>query len=214
MITLKYKKIYEQFVKNNKKIHINPWHEINKEELNTMNINNDYNFKYFMDYIIKRLNGKSDAHTKLNIMSALPINFRIFDNEIIVNYPEEIKRNILLSINGINIETIVNEIDNIISYGTEVKKNMKLKNLFLINIDYLVFHLLETQKKLTYKTKNKNGEIIKKEYIAKNTDKSFDYDKYRYGNISEYKIKDNCLIYKLNSLQSQFKNKIENTINN
>ena len=112
----------------------------------------------------KRLNGKSDAHTKLNIMSALPINFRIFDNEIIVNYPEEIKRNILLSINGINIETIVNEIDNIISYGTEVKKNMKLKNLFLINIDYLVFHLLETQKKLTYKTKNKNGEIIKKEY--------------------------------------------------
>lgn len=146
MITLKYKKIYEQFVKNNKKIHINPWHEINKEELNTMNINNDYNFKYFMDYIIKRLNGKSDAHTKLNIMSALPINFRIFDNEIIVNYPEEIKRNILLSINGINIEIIVNEIDNIISYGTEVKKNMKLKNLFLINIDYLVFHLLETQK--------------------------------------------------------------------
>jgi len=135
MITLKYKKI-----------HINPWHEINEEELNTMNINNDYNFKYFMDYIIKRLNGKSDAHTKLNIMSALPINFRIFDNEIIVIYPEEIKGNILLSINGINIETIVNEIDNIISYGTEVKKNMKLKNLFLINIDYLVFHLLETQK--------------------------------------------------------------------
>ena len=91
-------------------------------------------------------NGKSDAHTKLNIMSDLPINFRIFDNEIIVNYPEELKGNILLSINGINIETIVNEIDNIISYGTEVKKNMKLKNLFLINIDYLVFHLLETQK--------------------------------------------------------------------
>lgn len=27
MITLKYKKIYEQFVENYKKIHINPWHE-------------------------------------------------------------------------------------------------------------------------------------------------------------------------------------------
>lgn len=171
MITLKYKKIYEQFVENYKKIHINPWHEINEEELNTMNINNDYNFKYFMDYIIKRLNGKSDAHTKLNIMSALPINFRIFDNEIIVIYPEEIKGNILLSINGINIETIVNEIDNIISYGTEGKRQYEIEKSLFNKYTLLDLPSLRNSKNLTYETKNKNGEIIKKEYIDKNTDK-------------------------------------------
>lgn len=179
MITLKYKKIYEQFVENYKKIHINPWYEINEKELNSiynqsinaMNINNDYNFKYFMDYIIKRLNGKSDAHTKLNIMSALPINFRIFDNEIIVNYPEELKGNILLSINGINIEIIVNEIDNIISYGTEGKRQYEIEKSLFNKYTLLDLPSLRNSKKLTYETKNKNGEIIKKEYIDKNTDK-------------------------------------------
>lgn len=196
MITLKYKKIYEQFVENYKKIHINPWYEINEKELNSiynqlinaMNINNDYNFKYFMDYIIKRLNGKRDAHTKLNIMSALPINFRIFDNEIIVNYSEELKGNILLSVNGINIEIIVNEIDNIISYETEGKRQYEIEKSLFNKYTLLDLPSLRNSKNLTYETKNKNGEIIKKEYIDKNTDKPFDYDKYRYGNISEYKL--------------------------
>ena len=70
MIDVKYKKIYDEFVDHYKNIHINPWHEISEDELekiyhsliNSMDINNDYNFKYFMDYIIKRLSGTSDAH--------------------------------------------------------------------------------------------------------------------------------------------------------
>lgn len=220
MITIKYKNIYEQFIENYKTIHINPWHEINEKQLNSiynelinsMNIDNEYNFTYFMNFIIKRLNGKSDAHTKLNIMSALPINFRIFNNEVLINYPEELKGSTLLSINNISITTIVKEIDDIISYGTEGKRKYEIEKA-LFN-KYILYGLpsLRNFKELTYEIKNKNGEIIRKTFTDESKNKPFDYDKFRYGNISEYNIIDNCLIYKLNSLQNQFKSKIEKNI--
>ncbi|UKI28831.1 MAG: hypothetical protein L6V78_00110 [Clostridium sp.] len=66
MISTKYQNIYEKFVESYKRIHIDPWHEIDEETLNNlhdelvscMDITDSYNFIYFMDYIIKRLNGK------------------------------------------------------------------------------------------------------------------------------------------------------------
>ena len=75
-----------------------------------------------MDYIIKRLNGKSDAHTKLDMVSTFPINFKIFDDEIIVNYPEVLKGASLKTIDDISILQIVGEIEDVISYGTEGKR--------------------------------------------------------------------------------------------
>ena len=36
-------------------------------------------------------------------------------------------------------------------------------------------------------------------------DKTFDYDKYMYGNNAEYKMIDNCLIYNHSSVQNEFK---------
>lgn len=57
-----------------------------------MEVNDIYSFKYFIDYIIKRLSGKTDAHTKSAIECPLPINFKIFNNDILVTYPEELKK--------------------------------------------------------------------------------------------------------------------------
>ena len=94
MINKKYKILYNDFIEHYKRVHINPWHEINKEQLNelynklinVMDVVDIYSFKYFIDYIIKRLCGETDAHTKFELLSLLPINFRIFDNDILVNY--------------------------------------------------------------------------------------------------------------------------------
>ena len=98
MISVKYQNIYNQFIENYKKIHIDPFHEISEDELNKIydelvnlvDVNDDYAFYYFMNYIIKRLNGKSDAHTKLDMVSVMPINFKLFDDDGIVNCPEEL----------------------------------------------------------------------------------------------------------------------------
>ena len=61
MIDVKYKNIYNRFIEHYKNVHVNPWHEISERELeqlydsltNSMDINDEYSFKYFIDYIIK-----------------------------------------------------------------------------------------------------------------------------------------------------------------
>ena len=75
MILEKYKDTYDKFISKYEEIHVNPWHNISKDELDkiyhdlvtSMDINDKYSSIYFMNYIIKKLNGKSDAHTKLRL---------------------------------------------------------------------------------------------------------------------------------------------------
>lgn len=61
MITLEYKNMYDAFINHYKEKCVNPWHEINEEELNkiydgivtTQNIDDDYSFNYLMNFVIK-----------------------------------------------------------------------------------------------------------------------------------------------------------------
>lgn len=223
MISTKYQNIYEKFVESYKRIHIDPWHEIDEETLNNlhdelvscMDITDSYNFIYFMDYIIKRLNGKSDAHTKLDMVSILPINFKIFADEVLVNYPEELKGASLKSINGISIKQIISEIDAVISYGTEGKRKFETeKALFNKCIMFGLPSLRETSK-LIYEFTNLNGETVTKTFNRKKSDdesKLFDYEKYLYGDTGSYKITNNVLIYNHCSVQSQYETKIKDAI--
>ena len=63
MILEKYKDTYDKFISKYEEIHVNPWHNISKEELNkiyhdlvtSMNINDKYSFIYFMNYLNKNL---------------------------------------------------------------------------------------------------------------------------------------------------------------
>ena len=221
MIDTKYKRIYDEFIKKYENIHVNPWHEINKQNLDyiynqlisTMNINDEYSFKYFMDYIIKRLSGKEDAHTKYLKIDLIPLNFKMFDNEILINYPDDIRGYKLESINGIKISKILEELEEIITYGTDGKRRYEIEKA-LFN-KYVMFGLpsLRGQDSLIYKVEDNEGRIIKKEYVKKETyDDMFNYDNYRYGNNAEYRFIDNCLIYNHSSIQQGFELDIKNAI--
>ena len=118
MILEKYQDTYTKFITKYEEIHVNPWHNITKEKLNeiyqelitTMDINDKYTFIYFMNYIIKRLSGTSDAHTKLCINLPyyfLPLYFRVIENEVITMYPSSLKNGLLESINGIPIRVVL-----------------------------------------------------------------------------------------------------------
>ena len=65
--------------------------------------------KYVLNFIIKKLSGILDAHTLYNDIQRIPMNFKIFGNEVLVNYPDSMKGASLVSINGIDINTIIKE---------------------------------------------------------------------------------------------------------
>lgn len=223
MIDIKYKKIYEEFIEYYKNIHTNPWHEIDERQLeqlydslvSSMNVDDEYSFKYFMDYIIKRLSGKEDAHTKYDSVSRIPFNFRIFENEVLINYPQDLKGSKLLSINGISLDTIIRELEDVVTYGTDGKRKYELeKALFnryilfgipsLRNAEELIFEVegidgIRTTKKFDKNTLYADGEL-------------FDYDRYLYGENATYRFAGNCLIYNHSSVQMKFKKDIEQAI--
>jgi hypothetical protein len=224
MIAKKYKDIYDKFVCHYKNVHVNPWHEISEGQLgnlyneliNSMDIDNDYNFTYFMNFIIKRLNGKDDAHTQYDHVSFLPMNFRIFDSEVLVNYPEALKGCKLVSINGLNINLIIKELDDVITYGTDGKRKYELEKA-LFN-KYMLFGLpsLRNSNELIFEIEKNNGEKVIKRFNENEEylDDLFDYDKYRFGDNASYKFVDNCLVYNHSSVQSMFKEQIEESIDN
>ncbi len=218
MINIQYKKIYDKFIEKYKEIHVDPWHEINEKQLNkiyeklvnSMDVCDDYTFKYFMDFILKRLNGKCDDHTKFSISSAIPMNYRIFNDEVIITYPSTFKDGKLVSINGISIKDIMDEIDNILTYGTEGRK--KYMTEMALSNKYILFGLpyFRNSDKLTFEIETKTGDRIQKT-IEKNIDEEELYHNIDNDNAT-YKFIDNCLIYTHSSVQSSFKEKIETAI--
>ena len=136
MILDKYNNTFNEFITKYEEIHINPWHSIQKEKimkkknelLTTMDVTDVYSFTYFMKYLIKLLCGTKDTHTIFDMTSRLPINFKIIENEVLINYPTSLKGNALISINDIDIKTILNELDKVVSYGTLGKKQFELEN--------------------------------------------------------------------------------------
>lgn len=223
MISTKYKKIYEEFIEKYEKIHVNPWHEITKEELNKivneliskMDVKDIYSFKYFIDYIIKRLSGKSDAHTKSAIEYPLPINFKIFNEDILVNYPKDLKNSKLVSINGIEIQKIIEELEEVITYGTKGKRRNELERYLFNSIILFGLPSLKDYEELTFKILTIHGKEITKTYKKDEEYKNnFDYDKYLYGNNATFRIEEETLIYKHSSVQPKFKEQIETAVNN
>ena len=129
MIISKYEEIYKKFIENYKEIHVNPWHEIDEKELakiynkltKSMNIDNYYNFCYFINYIIKHLSGKEDAHTSYACCYPISLKFRVFGEEVFVDSLEN-KHDKLISVCGVDVKTIIEQLDKILTYGTEGRR--------------------------------------------------------------------------------------------
>ena len=221
MIDIKYKKIYEEFVKKYEEIHVNPWHEISKLKLddiyakltNEMDINDEYSFKYFMDYIIKRLSGADDAHTAYYSSSLIPYVFKIIENEIMIDYPVHLKGYKLVSINGISIHKVIEELEEIITYGTEGKRKSSIENALFNRLIMFSIPSFRDKNELIYEVEdtNKNASYIQVKKDKK-YDNTFDFMNYAYGRNTKYEIVDNCLIYNHTSVMMQYKNLIEEAI--
>ena len=221
MIDIKYKRIYDEFIKKYEEIHVNPWHQISKDELETlynnlihsMVIDNEYNFKYFMDYIIKRLSGLEDAHTKYQFVDPIPFNFRKIDGDILVNYPDDLKGYRVVSINGIPISQIINEMEDIITYGTAGKRDYEIEKSLFNRATMFGLPSFRNKNELFYELLDSNGNVLQKKITKyEKFANLFDYDKYMYGNNAEYRVVNNCLIYNHSSVQNKFKDTIEEAI--
>lgn len=223
MILDKYNNTFNEFMKKYEEIHINPWHNISKEKfmtlkdklLTTMNITDIYSFTYFMNYLIKILCGTTDAHTKFDMQSILPINFRIINNEVLVNYPNNLKGSTLISINDININNVLDELDKVITYGTEGKKIYELEKSLFNELLLFSIPFFRNDNELTFKIRKTNNEIITKVFKKKNNyEETFNLNDYLYGNTGTYKIINNTLIYNHRSLRQESESTITNSIDN
>lgn len=220
-----YQNVLKEFISEYERLHINPWHNITKNELKNIceefvsnyEIDDGYKFNYFINYIIKRLNGEDDAHTKFKMRTViLPFNYRIFGEKVVVNYPEGLRGSTLESINEVSISKILNELDDIITYGTLERKRYELeKSLFDMSLLFSLPSLRESEE-LIFEFKTISGEIEKRtidKRDAMTSDEQFDIEEYYYGDTGTYEIKDNTLIYRHCSVQNEYKSIIEESVN-
>lgn len=223
MITEKYKKMYDLFISFYKDKHVNPWHEINEEELNNIydkivleqNIVDDYSFNYLMNYVIKRLGGVLDAHTQYSVMQRIPINFKMFGKEIIVNFPDDLKGLNLVSINGVLIDVIIDELDDVIAYGTEGKRKYEIEKALFNKQRLFSLPSLRGANILIMNFKDSNGNIYVKKFKKDEQyleSEMFDAEKYLFGNPGTFNIFGNKLVITHSSVQNRFKEKIENMV--
>ena len=220
-----YQNTLDKFINEYERLHVNPWHNITKKEfknickelINKIEIDDGYKFDYFMNYIIKRLSGVDDVHTKFRMRTTiLPFNYRIFNDAVVVNYPEGLRGSILESINEVSISKILKELDDVITYGTLERKRYELeKSLFDMSLLFSLPSLRESEE-LIFEFKTISGEIEKRTIYkrdAMTSDEQFDIEEYYYGDTGTYEIKEDTLIYRHCSVQNEYKSIIEESIN-
>ena len=221
MIYIKYKEMYDVFINHYKNKHVNPWHEISESELDKLynnivsnqDINDDYSFNYLMNVILKRLCGEVDAHSKYDDVKMIPMNFRIFGEDVIINYPDNLKGYELISINGYDKKDVLNQLDDVITYGTEGKRIYELEKTLFNKKKMFGIPMFRSADSLVMSFKKTDGRIITREFKKDeeySEEEMFDWDIFAYGNVGTYGVKDKKLIINYSSVQNKFKSNIEN----
>lgn len=145
--------------------HIDCYFNISKQELmlcvdeilSKYSINDDYDFYYVANMIMKKMFGQYDSHTRLifkNSRCSLPIQLKYIDKKLYIvktsiNY-ENINYGYIKKINGVGIDQLISELELIVPYSTigffesqieSTFKNMfKMKSLPSIANDIDSFH--------------------------------------------------------------------------
>ena len=208
----------------NESMHLDFYFLHSKKELNNFintflknnKINDDYDFFYFMNCIIKYMSGHIDAHTRLimsNNNNAYPLSIQSINNKLYVTRCSEEKYSYseLLEINNVSISKITEELEKCTSYGTT---NWFFNRLHSDLIDKnILLSLPSIKNNAKYIEYNTSKGIIKYEI---NKDYSKELALIRKEDFKQYQIKDNILIFKYPKCTNKFIpdiKKIKNLIN-
>ena len=196
----------------NESMHLDFYFLHSKKELNNFintflknnKINDDYDFFYFMNCIIKYMSGHIDAHTRLimsNNNNAYPLSIQSINNKLYVTRCSEEKYSYseLLEINNVSISKITEELEKCTSYGTtnwffnRLHSDLNDKNILLS-----LPSIKNNAKYIEYKT---SKGIIKYEI---NKDYSKELTIIRKEDFKQFQIKDNILIFKYPKCTNKF----------
>lgn len=196
----------------NESMHLDFYFLHSKKELNNFintflknnKINDDYDFFYFMNCIIKYMSGHIDAHTRLimsNNNNAYPLSIQSINNKLYVTRCSEEKYSYseLLEINNVSISKITEELEKCTSYGTT---NWFFNRLHSDLIDKnILLSLPSIKNNAKYIEYNTSKGIIKYEI---NKDYSKELALIRKEDFKQYQIKDNILIFKYPKCTNKF----------
>ena len=196
----------------NESMHLDFYFLHSKKELNNFintflknnKINDDYDFFYFMNCIIKYMSGHIDAHTRIimrNNNNSYPLSIQSINNKLYVTRCSEEKYSYseLLEINNVSISKITEELEKCTSYGTtnwffnRLHSDLNDKNILLS-----LPSIKNNAKYIEYKT---SKGIIKYEI---NKDYSKELALIRKEDFKQYQIKDNILIFKYPKCTNKF----------
>lgn len=144
----------KEFIELLEEKHLDLYFNISKFELNNFvkelllnySINNDYDFYYILNVIIKKIFGRYDSHTRILCKQSnfiLPIRFKLIDGKAYVVKSDEKNKDLLfgelISINNISLSELIKEIELMTPYSTneflqsEIEKTLhngfKIKSL-------------------------------------------------------------------------------------
>lgn len=196
----------------NESMHLDFYLLHSKKELNNFintflknnKINDDYDFFYFMNCIIKYMSGHIDAHTRLimsNNNNAYPLSIQSINNKLYVTRCSEEKYSYseLLEINNVSISKITEELEKCTSYGTT---NWFFNRLHSdLNDKNILLSLPSIKNNAKYIEYNTSKGIIKYEI---NKDYSKELALIRKEDFKQYQIKDNILIFKYPKCTNKF----------
>jgi len=196
----------------NESMHLDFYFLHSKKELNNFintflknnKINDDYDFFYFMNCIIKYMSGHIDAHTRIimsNNNNSYPLSIQSINNKLYVTRCSEEKYSYseLLEINNVSISKITEELEKCTSYGTtnwffnRLHSDLNNKNILLS-----LPSIKNNAKYIEYKT---SKGIIKYEI---NKDYSKELTIIRKEDFKQFQIKDNILIFKYPKCTNKF----------
>ena len=196
----------------NESMHLDFYFLHSKKELNNFintflknnKINDDYDFFYFMNCIIKYMSGHIDAHTRLimsNNNNSYPLSIQSINNKLYVTRCSEEKYSYseLLEINNVSISKITEELEKCTSYGTT---NWFFNRLHSdLNDKNILLSLPSIKNNAKYIEYNTSKGIIKYEI---NKDYSKELALIRKEDFKQYQIKDNILIFKYPKCADKF----------
>ena len=187
--------------------HINQFLEHNK-------VINDYDFYYFLNYIIKYMSGFSDSHTKIRKKDNIwfPIGFKVINNNVFIDrcFDQKMLRKRIKKINGININVIINEIASCTSYGTNGWLLSNIEGKLCSKNDLLSLPCMNSKdSKIVF-------ELDNDEKISFDINKKYESETiYPKKQIKQYNVIDDMLVFKYPSSKENYKsdiNKIEEII--